>query len=92
MPVITLGRQPNRVGRNPLDLLTPRERQILAMMAEGHSNAGICATLHVSDKTVESHVGSIFRKLDLPACEHCHRRVQAVLIHLRAQAHMRAAA
>lgn len=65
--------------QDPLERLTPREREVLGLMAEGRSNAAIAATLVVSDGAVEKHVTSIFTKLDLPPAEHDHRRVLAVL-------------
>jgi DNA-binding NarL/FixJ family response regulator len=76
------------VGRSrqpgPLDDLSEREREILAQMAEGRSNTGICERLSLSPRTVESHVRTIFRKLDLHEAEDDHRRVMAVLTYLRA--------
>jgi DNA-binding NarL/FixJ family response regulator len=69
---------------DPLDRLSARERQVLALMAQGLTNAGLCSELHVSTKTVEGHVRSIFTKLDLDADERSHRRVLAVLRFLRA--------
>jgi DNA-binding NarL/FixJ family response regulator len=69
--------------RDPLQRLTPRERDVLALMAEGRSNAAIAATLVVSDAAVAKHVGSIFTKLDLPVADTDHRRVLAVLAYLR---------
>ena len=69
---------------DPLDRLTARERDVLALMAQGLTNAALCAELHVSPKTVEGHVRSIFTKLDLDADERSHRRVLAVLEFLRA--------
>lgn len=67
-----------------LDRLSPRESEILAMMAEGRSNAGICERLVLSPRTVESHVRTIFQKLELTPAEDDHRRVLAVLTYLRA--------
>ncbi|WP_344532968.1 response regulator transcription factor [Streptomyces albiaxialis] len=67
-----------------LDALTERERAVLALMAEGRSNAGIAQSLVVSQGTVEKHVASIFTKLGLPASEDDNRRVLAVLRSLRA--------
>lgn len=67
----------------PLDELTERERETLALMAEGRSNRAIAERLFMSEKTVERHVGSIFRKLDLPAGPDDHRRVLAVVAYLR---------
>jgi DNA-binding NarL/FixJ family response regulator len=69
--------------RNPLDRLTPREREVLGKMAEGHSNTSIARALLISDAAVAKHIGNIFMKLDLPA-EDGHRRVLAVLTYLRA--------
>jgi len=63
--------------------LTEREREVLGLMAEGHSNRGICAKLFLSPKTVEAHVGRILQKLDLPDGVDYHRRVLAVLTFLR---------
>jgi len=68
----------------PLDELTERERECLALMAEGRSNTGICERVHLSPRTVESHVRTIFRKLDLDETHDDHRRVLAVLAYLRA--------
>jgi DNA-binding NarL/FixJ family response regulator len=66
-----------------LDQLTSRERDILALIAEGRSNQAICARLFLSPKTVETHVRSIFTKLDLPPDAEDHRRVLAVLTYIR---------
>ncbi|MEA2384763.1 MAG: hypothetical protein QOH72_4734 [Solirubrobacteraceae bacterium] len=74
-----------RRARDPLDELTPREREVLALMAEGHSNAGIGRRLWVTEGTVEKHVHSILGKLPLPAIEDAHRRVLAVLTFLDAR-------
>ncbi|MER7459537.1 response regulator transcription factor [Micromonospora sp. NPDC126480] len=68
---------------DPLRNLTPREREVLALMAEGHSNTAIARTLVVSDGAVEKHVRNIFTKLDLPPDTEQHRRVRAVLTYLR---------
>jgi DNA-binding NarL/FixJ family response regulator len=65
--------------QDPLDRLTPREREVLGLMAEGRTNPAIARTLVVSDKAVEKHVSNIFMKLDLPPAEDDHRRVLAVL-------------
>jgi DNA-binding NarL/FixJ family response regulator len=64
---------------DPLAELTPREREVLALMAEGRTNAAIAAELVVTDRAVEKHVTNIFAKLDLPASSEDHRRVLAVL-------------
>jgi DNA-binding NarL/FixJ family response regulator len=68
-----------RSPAQPVDRLTPREQEVLALMAEGRSNAGIAASLVVSEKAVAKHINSIFAKLDLPVGEDDHRRVRAVL-------------
>lgn len=68
----------------PLDELTPREREVLALMAAGHSNQGIADRLVVTEHSVVKHVGNILRKLDIPADADGHRRVLAVLTYLRA--------
>ena len=67
----------------PLDSLTPREREVLALMAEGRSNAGIAQALVVSDGAVEKHISSIFGRLSLAPTDTEHRRVLAVLTWLR---------
>jgi DNA-binding NarL/FixJ family response regulator len=70
--------------REPLDSLTPRETEVLGLMAEGRSNAAIAADLVISDGGVEKHVSSIFSKLGLAPAESDHRRVLAVLRYLEA--------
>ncbi|HET6657325.1 MAG TPA: response regulator transcription factor [Gaiellaceae bacterium] len=74
------------VGRrrrdDPIDQLTPREREVLGLMAEGRSNSGIAEQLVVTERAVEKHVTSIFSKLRLPAASEDHRRVLAVLAYL----------
>jgi DNA-binding NarL/FixJ family response regulator len=65
--------------RDPIERLSPREREVLGLMAEGRTNAAIARALVVSDGAVEKHVSNIFTKLDLPPTEHDHRRVLAVL-------------
>jgi DNA-binding NarL/FixJ family response regulator len=69
---------------DPLGALTARERQLLALMAEGHSNTAISQRLVLSASAVEKHIGNIFAKLGLPPDDAQHRRVLAVLAYLRA--------
>jgi DNA-binding NarL/FixJ family response regulator len=71
---------------DPLVDLTPRERQVLALVAEGRTNASIAKELWLTEKTVETHVRSILGKLDLPQDGDTHRRVLAVVTYLRASA------
>ena len=71
---------------NPLDRLTPREREVLDLMAQGRSNAFIGRELVISDGAVAKHIGNIFARLGLPEAQDDHRRVLAVLTYLRADA------
>jgi DNA-binding NarL/FixJ family response regulator len=75
-----LGRQRTA---DPLDRLTPREREVLGLMAEGASNGSIGRRLAIGEAAVAKHIGNIFMKLDLPPAEDGHRRVLAVLTYLR---------
>lgn len=77
-------RQLLRRRRDPLERLTPREREVLALMAEGRSNGSIARELVVSEAAVGKHIGGILTKLDLPPADETHRRVLAVLTFLRA--------
>lgn len=76
-------RRPQKNGR--LDRLTDREREVLSLMAQGHSNAAIAAELVVNQRTAETHVSNILTKLDLPADADTDRRVSAVIMWLRQQ-------
>jgi DNA-binding NarL/FixJ family response regulator len=71
-----------RRSSGPVDQLTGREREVLALMAEGRSNSSIASVLVVTERAVEKHVTNIFGKLDLPATPEGHRRVLAVLAYL----------
>jgi DNA-binding NarL/FixJ family response regulator len=73
----------SRQRRGPLERLTPREFEVLGLMAEGRSNAGIAEALVLTIGAVEKHVASILSKLDLPPSESDHRRVLAVLTYLQ---------
>jgi DNA-binding NarL/FixJ family response regulator len=72
-----------RRREEPVDRLSPREREVLALMAEGRSNAAIATELVVTEKAVAKHINGIFTKLDLPLDTDDHRRVRAVLTWLR---------
>jgi DNA-binding NarL/FixJ family response regulator len=82
-PSLVLERVPPRGADDPLEALTPREREVLALMAEGRSNAGIGRRLWVTEGTVENHVHNIMAKLRLPETDDDHRRVLAVVAFLR---------
>lgn len=66
----------------PLQRLTPREREVLALMAEGHANAAIARRLFLTERAISKHIGNIFRKLELPSDDSAHRRVLAVVRYL----------
>jgi DNA-binding NarL/FixJ family response regulator len=72
-----------RRADGPLDRLSPREREVLALMAEGKSNQGVADALVVTEAAVEKHVTAIFQKLELGPRQTEHRRVLAVLAYLR---------
>lgn len=74
-------------NRSRLDALTPRERLVLACIAQGRSNAGIAAELGATERSVEKHVSSIFAKLDLAEAPDVHRRVKAAMLFLSEPAH-----
>ncbi|MFD7441441.1 LuxR C-terminal-related transcriptional regulator [Streptomyces sp. NPDC059909] len=76
-------RQLLRRRRDPLEQLTPREREVLGLVAEGRSNAAIARELVISEAAVGKHIGNILAKLGLPPAEDTHRRVLAVLAYLR---------
>ena len=84
-PTLVAGLLGRRVRDDPLDRLSAREREVLALIAEGRSNAGIADALTIAEKTVEFHVSSIFSKLGLEGSAGEHRRVLAVLAFLRAE-------
>ena len=77
-------RAPGRRRRGALGALTPREREVLGLMAEGRTNTAIARAMVVTPGAVEKHISNIFNKLDLPATDDDHRRVLAVLAFLRA--------
>jgi DNA-binding NarL/FixJ family response regulator len=83
-PKIVEGLVAARAGRgsSPLDQLSPREREVLAGMAEGKSNAAIAGSLSLTERAIERHINSIFSKLGLSAEKDVHRRVKAVLMFL----------
>ena len=73
-------------AHEPLDTLTPRERDVLALMAQGRTNAGIAERLFLSERTVETHIASLLAKIGIEPAAQGHRRVLAVLAFLNAQA------
>jgi DNA-binding NarL/FixJ family response regulator len=75
-----------RSQRSPLAEMTPREREVLALMAEGRTNAAIARRLTITSKAVSKHIASIFAKLGLPPSDDDHRRVLAVLAYLNSNA------
>ena len=75
----------SRATPSPLERLTPREREVLSLLAEGRSNAAVAEGLVLSERAVEKHINSIFAKLDLPETRDAHRRVKAVLLFLAEQ-------
>jgi DNA-binding NarL/FixJ family response regulator len=75
----------SRNAQSPLARLTPREREVLALLAEGRSNAAVADGLVLSERAVEKHINSIFAKLGLPEARDAHRRVKAVLLFLAEQ-------
>jgi DNA-binding NarL/FixJ family response regulator len=85
-PTLVAGLLGRHVRADPLDRLSAREREVLALIAEGRSNAGIAEALTITEKTVEFHVSSIFSKLGLEGSVGEHRRVLAVLAFLRGEA------
>ncbi|MFD3514403.1 response regulator [Streptomyces sp. NPDC058657] len=72
-----------RLRKDPLEGLSPREREVLALIAQGRTNSAIAGELFISDAAVNKHIGNIFAKLDLPVATEGHRRVLAVLAFLR---------
>jgi DNA-binding NarL/FixJ family response regulator len=83
-PIIVSTLLSKRRGEDPLDALTPREREVLVLMAEGRSNQGIADVLVITLRAVEKYVSNIFSKLGLPSTSSDSRRVLAVLLYLRA--------
>ncbi len=82
-PKVVAAMVSSRERNGPISRLTPREREVLSLMAEGRSNAGIAASLVVTENAVSKHINNIFTKLDLPTASDDNRRVLAVLQYLR---------
>ncbi len=80
--VDALMRHRMRFEAGPVARLTPREREVLGLIATGASNGAVAERLRVTNRAVEKHINSIFAKLDLPTGDHTHRRVAAVLLYL----------
>jgi DNA-binding NarL/FixJ family response regulator len=83
-PEVVAGLLGRRRRDDPLEQVTPREREVLELMAEGRSNSAIAGQMVITERAVEKHVTSIFGKLGLPPAAEDHRRVLAVLAYLRA--------
>ena len=83
-PEVVAGLLGRRRRDDPLEQITPREREVLELMAEGRSNSAIAGQMTITERAVEKHVTSIFGKLGLPPAPADHRRVLAVLAFLRA--------
>jgi DNA-binding NarL/FixJ family response regulator len=82
-PKVVAAMVTHRRARSPVDALTPRERDVLALMAEGQANSGIAARLVITDRAVGKHINNVFAKLGLPTDTDGHRRVLAVLEYLQ---------
>ena len=82
-PKVVAAMVTHHAARSPVDALTPRERDVLALMAEGQANSGIAARLVITERAVGKHINNIFAKLGLPADTDGHRRVLAVLEYLQ---------
>lgn len=85
-PAVVQALMRRRRATQPLDELSPREKEVLSLMAAGRSNTSLCQELCLSPKTVDRHIGQIFAKLGLDASGDQHRRVRAVLTFLNASA------
>ncbi|MCA1841508.1 MAG: response regulator transcription factor [Actinobacteria bacterium] len=83
-PLVVSRMMQRKRKQDPLERLSAREREVLALLAEGRSNQAIAARLHVTEKTIQTHVASILAKLDIHQDADDHRRILAVLTYLRA--------